>query len=103
MYPSRELRSLALRRGSLQQRIQDRREQCVDAGRGVERGVLKWARWGRLAGAGGILGTVGIRLLRGRPRGSRSNSGRGAPLSFGARALLWAPIALRVVRLVAGG
>jgi hypothetical protein len=97
MYPSGDLRQLALRRECLQLQIERRRERCVGLGRQVGAKFEKWMRWGRILRAG-LLGATSFGLLR---RG-RHSSEEQAPSSMGGHLLRWTPIAWRAVRLVTG-
>jgi hypothetical protein len=106
MYPSRELKVLAERRAYLQLRIEARREECIEAGHGVAEGVERLLLWTRLLKAGGLVGAIGSGLLSlRRRRGDRAEDEDGdedAPeeKSWGAKALRWAPVALRAVRII---
>jgi hypothetical protein len=101
MYPSRDLKVLAERRVYLQRRIEAHREECIVAGQGVADSVERFMVWGRLLKVGGLMGAVGSGLLglrrrRSEPDGEDDESGGE---SWGAKALRWAPVALKAVRL----
>ena len=95
MYPSGDLKRLAVRREALQARIARRRARCAELGRYIESGVDRWARWGRLIRAG-FLGAAGLGLFRRRRSGA---AGRSAANRTGS-VLRWAPLAWRAARLV---
>jgi hypothetical protein len=97
MYPSGDLKRLALRREYLQLQIELRREHCLGLGRQIEAKLEKWMRWGRILRAG-LWGAASLGLLR---RGRRS-SPEEASSSRGGQWLRWTPIAWRAVRLVTG-
>lgn len=97
MYPSGDLRQLALRREGLQRQIELRRERCLGLGRQAGTKLEKWMKWGRMLRAG-LLGAASFNLLR---RGRRSAAEDG-PSSLGGQLLRWTPIAWRAVRLVTG-
>jgi hypothetical protein len=100
MYPARELRILAERRGLLQRRIARRREECVAAGQGVADGVERMLFWGRVLRTGGLLGAVGTGLLALRRRRAPAATPAAGGKSWVARVLRWAPLAFRVFRLI---
>jgi hypothetical protein len=103
MYPSGPLRALAARRDYLQLRIALRREQCVQAGRGVEQGVNRISGWVRILRAGSLLGAVGLSLWGARKRrSSASGTEAGGHSSLGGKIIRWAPLAFRAARLVSG-
>ena len=101
MYPSGQLKSLALHRDALQLRIALRREDCLSLGREVEAELTKWLKWGRLVRAG-LLGAVSFGLLRRRRRPDAAEDGEESSVSLGGHLLRWAPLAWRAVRLVTG-
>jgi hypothetical protein len=98
MYPSRDLKVLAERRAYLQRRIEARREECIVAGQGVADGVERFMVWGRLLKVGGLMGAVGSGLLGLRRRRTEPDDESGEE-SWGTKALRWAPVALKAVRL----
>jgi hypothetical protein len=104
MYPSRDLKVLAERRAFLQRRIEYRREECIDAGHRVAQGVERFISWGRVLRVGGLLGAVGsgilgLRRRRAEADGAEDESGEGGE-SWGTKALRWAPVALKAVRIL---
>ena len=106
MYPSRELKILAERRAYLQLRIEARREDCLVAGQGVAEGYEKMMVWVRLLKAGGLASAIGsgFLALRRRRRGETEDEEAGdeeaGESSWGTKALRWAPLALRALRIV---
>ncbi|HVW20028.1 MAG TPA: hypothetical protein VHC86_02340 [Opitutaceae bacterium] len=102
MYPSQQLSLLAARRETLRTRIEFRRAECQAAGLQLGEGVRQLMGWGRLLKLGGLATAVGMGWfgLRRRRRQGEDEEEEGRPSWLG-RAVRWAPVALRVARLVA--
>lgn len=105
MYPARELTIVADRRRQLLRRIELRRRRFGRASRRFEQEVRRLTRWGRILYAAGVIGAAGAGWRRVRRSSHQGNgaSARGTAPSRGrfGRVLRWAPVVLRVARLVA--
>jgi hypothetical protein len=101
MYPSRDLKLLALRRECLQLKIELQREHCLGLGRHVGAKLEKWMKWGRIL-RGGLVGAASFGLLRRKRRSDLADAEEEAPSSVAGHVLRWTPLAWRAVRLVTG-
>jgi hypothetical protein len=101
MYPSGDLKQLALRRECLQLQIELRRQRCVAIGCHVGEKFEKWMKWGRIL-RGGFLGVASFGLLRRRRNSDSADFDGESPSSLGGHLLRWTPVAWRAVRLVTG-
>jgi hypothetical protein len=101
MYPSRDLKQLALRRECLELQIELRRERCLGASRHLGAKLERWMKWGRIL-RGGLWGAASFGLLRRRRNRGSAGSDAASPSSLGGHLLRWTPIAWRAVRLVTG-
>jgi hypothetical protein len=101
MYPSGDLKRLALRRECLQLQIELRRERCLDLGRHVGTKLEKWMKWGRIL-RGGLFGAASFSLLRRRRHSAREDSDEEESPSLAGHLLRWSPVAWRAVRMVTG-